>query len=131
RLANKDLPVARMPKEVSYSENTTGLTDWVNSLNGYHYDSFNPDVLLNDARVENGNVIFKGAIQYKALIFPGSRRMSPNKMISMQVAEKILNLVKQGATVFVDEKPNYVPGLSPASDEEQWQNVINEIWAGD
>jgi len=30
---------------------------WVNALRGYAYDSFNPDALLNTAKVKNGKVI--------------------------------------------------------------------------
>ncbi|MDN3594842.1 glycosyl hydrolase [Zunongwangia endophytica] len=130
RLNNIDQPTAKMPKEVTYSKNVTNLNDWVNFMNGYKYDSFNPDVLLNDAKVVDGNIQFKGEIQYKTLLFPGGRKMAPNAMISTEVAEKILQLIKDGATIFVAEKPNRISGFSNAKDKQQWQEIIDEIWSG-
>lgn len=128
RLENDGQPTTKMPKEVTYSKNNTDLTQWINPLNGYQYDSFNADVLINNAKVENGKVSFGGGIEYGALLFPGSHKMAPNKMISLATAEKILQLVKEGATIFVDEKPDLQPGMQSEADHQKWQNVINEIW---
>ncbi|MFV8341299.1 glycosyl hydrolase [Flavobacterium sp. XS2P39] len=130
RLENVNQPTAKMPKEVTYSKNITDLSQWVNALNGYKYDSFNSDVLLNNAKVKNGKVVFSDAIAYSALLFPGSHKMAPEKMISLQVAEKIVALVKQGATVFIAEKPVRIPGLHSDVDKGKWQNIVNEIWGG-
>ncbi|HQK39272.1 MAG TPA: glycosyl hydrolase, partial [Flavobacterium alvei] len=60
--------------------------------------------------------------------FPGSHKMAPNKMISLAVAKKILELVKDGATVFIDEKPNLQPGIYSEADHKNWQTTIDEIW---
>ncbi|MCM8568475.1 DNA-binding protein [Gramella jeungdoensis] len=130
RLKNKGQPTAKEPKEVTYSKNLTDLSDWINPLNGYKYDSFNPDVLINDARVVNGKVKFQGNIEYGALLFPGSRKMSPNLMMSLEVAEKILELVQNGATVFVAEKPQRISGFSEDPDKKLWQDIIDELWSG-
>lgn len=130
RLDNQGLPTARMPKEVRYSKNMTDLNQWINSLNGYKYDSFNPDVLLEHAKVVDGAVEFKGKIAYKALLFPGSRKMSPNVMVSTKVAQKMLDLIKDGATVFVAEKPTLSPGYTAGTNEVPWQELIDEIWKG-
>ena len=128
RLANVGQPTAKMPKEVTYSKNTTDLSQWVNALNGYQYDSFNSDVLLQDAKVVKGNVQFTQGMSYAALLFPGSHKMAPNKMISLAVAQKMLQLVKEGATVLVGEKPNLIPGLQSELDTQKWQSVVDEIW---
>lgn len=128
RLENEGQPTTKMPKEVTYSKNNTDLSQWVNPMNGYQYDSFNADVLLNRAKVENGKVTFGGGIEYGALLFPGSRRMAPNKIISLAVAEKIVQLVKEGATVFIDEKPTDTPSFQSDSDAKKWQVVIDELW---
>lgn len=130
RLKNYGLPIARMPKEVQYSKNMTDLNHWINSLNGYKYDSFNRDVLLEHAKVVNGSIEFKGKISYKALIFPGSRKMSPTVMVSTKVAQKMLDLIKEGATVFVAEKPSHQPGFSLEPAKEHWQQIIDQIWKG-
>jgi hypothetical protein len=128
RLENEGQPTAKMPKEVTYSKNITDLSQWVNPLNGYQYDSFNADVLINNAKVVNGKISFGGGIEYGALLFPGSHKMAPNKMISLAAAEKILELIKNGATIFVDEKPDLQPGMQSDEDHKKWQNVIGEIW---
>jgi len=128
RLENEGQPTAKMPKEVTYSKNITDLSQWVNPLNGYQYDSFNADVLINRAKVENGKITFGGGIEYGALLFPGSHKMAPNKMISLASAEKIFQLLKEGATIFVDEKPDLQPGIQSETDHKKWQNIIDEIW---
>ncbi|TDD97812.1 glycosyl hydrolase [Flavobacterium cellulosilyticum] len=128
RLANEGQPSARMPKEVKYSKNSTDLSEWINAMNGYQYDSFNSDVFLNTAKVVNGKVVFADGTSYGALLFPGSHKMAPNKMISLAVAKKILDLVKEGATVFIDENPTIQPGIHSKEDEKEWRKVVNEIW---
>ncbi|MFV8326636.1 glycosyl hydrolase [Flavobacterium sp. ZS1P14] len=128
RLANEGQPTAKMPKEVTYSKNITDLSQWINAMNGYQYDSFNADVLLNNTKVINGKVVVSDGISYGALLFPGSHKMAPNRMISLAVAKKILELVKQGATVFIDEKPNVQPGMHSDADYKSWQHVVDEIW---
>jgi hypothetical protein len=128
RLENEGQPTAKMPKEVTYSKNITDLSQWINPLNGYQYDSFNTDVLINRAKVENGKITFGGGIEYGALLFPGSHKMAPNKMISLASAEKILQLLKEGGTVFVEDKPNIQPGIQSEADQKKWQNVVDEIW---
>ncbi len=128
RLENEGQPTTKMPKEVTFSKNNTDLSQWVNPMNGYQYDSFNADVLLNRAKVENGKVTFGGGIEYGVLLFPGSRRMAPNKIISLAVAEKIVQLVKEGATVFIDEKPIDTPSFQSDSEAKKWQAVVDELW---
>ncbi len=129
RLENEGQPTAKMPKEVTYSKNITDLSDWVNSMNGYQYDSFNSDVLLRKAKVVNGKVSFDAGIEYGALIFPGSRRLSPNNYISLAAAEKILQLVKDGATVFIDEEPKAAPSFQTEADANRWKEVVEELWS--
>ncbi|HEX9600071.1 MAG TPA: glycosyl hydrolase, partial [Mariniflexile sp.] len=112
-----------------YSKNSTDLSEWVNALNGYKYDSFNSDVLLN-AYVKDGNVMFSDKVAYRFLLFPGSTKMSPNNMMSLAVVQKMLALVKEGATVFVNEKPNSMPGKHSDKDKQAWQKVIDALWSG-
>jgi hypothetical protein len=86
-------------------------------------------VLLR-AFVKDGNVIFSDKVAYKFLLFPGMTKMSPNKMMSVSVAEKILALVKDGATIFVKQKPNSIPGKHSGKDKQAWQKAIDELWSG-
>lgn len=128
RLQNDKQPSAKMPKEVTYSKNSTDLMQWIDALNGYKYDSFNADVLINDAHVKNGQVIFRGGITYKALLFPGPGKMTPNNEMSLAVAERIVALVREGATVLIADKPTEMPGLVSNSDKEKWQKIVDELW---
>jgi len=128
RLENEGQPTAKMPKEVTYSKNMTDLSQWVNPLNGYQYDSFNADVLLNKAKVVNGKVTFENGIQYGALLFPGIHKMSPNKVVSLAVAEKMLQMIQDGATVLLGDKPTKIPGLQSDFDKEKWQQTVDAIW---
>lgn len=128
RLENEGQPTTKMPKEVTYSKNNTDLSQWVNPMNGYQYDSFNADVLINRAKVENRKVSFGGGIEYAALLFPGSRNMAPNKIVSLVVAEKTLQLVKEGATIFINEKPLDTPSFQSDLEAKKWQAVVDELW---
>ncbi|MGE6353453.1 glycosyl hydrolase [Flavobacterium sp. NPDC079362] len=128
RLKNEGQPSIKIPKEVTSTKNSTDLSQWINAMNGYQYDSFNSDVLLNNTKVENGKVIFSNSIEYGALLFPGSHKMAPNKLISLAVAEKMLQLIKEGATVFIDEKPDLQPGIQSKENHQKWQSVLDEIW---
>lgn len=130
RLENTGQPSANMPKEVRYSKNSTDLSEWTNALNGYKYTSFNADVLLNDAKVINGKVVFRGGIEYSALLFLGNRKMDPNNLMSLEVAQKMVTLVKEGATIFIAEKPIKMTGFLSSSEKETWQNIIDELWNG-
>lgn len=128
RLENVGQPATKMPKEVTFSKNNTDLSQWVNPMNGYQYDSFNADVLLNRAKVVNGKVDFGGGIEYAALLFPGSHKMAPNKIVSLAVAEKMLQLVKEGATIFINEKPIGTPSFQSEAEAKRWQAVVDELW---
>ena len=129
RLENNGQPTDQQPKEVTYSKNTTDLSQWVNALNGYKYDSFNVDVLLNAARVIDGKVEFKGGIKYQALLFPRARKMDPNNLISLSVLEKIVELVKEGATVLIGDRPMNSSATYSETEKLKWQHLITELWA--
>ena len=131
RLENLGQPTATMPKEVTYSKNTTDLSQWVNALDGYKYDSFNADVLLHNAKVVNGKVIFSNGVSYSILLFPGKTKMNPNNKMSLAVAEKIQALMKAGATLLVGEKPNGIPGKYSKEDKVTWQKAVDFIWKSD
>src|SRR5690606_10973286 len=96
------------------------------------YDSFNPDALLRLARVENGRVTFPGGASYGVLVFPGKHQMQPNsRIMSVEVAEKILQLTKEGATVILSERPSNTPGLAQANENDQKLKAIaEELWGG-
>ena len=89
-------------------------------MNGYAWDSFNCDALLRLASVRDGKVIFPGSDGYRLLVIPGSRKMNPDgDRMSIAVASRLLELVKEGATVLFCEWPRHTLGLGgyPATDD--------------
>lgn len=124
RLANVGEPTRQMPVGVNHSSNMYYTEDWVNSLRGYTYDSFNPDVLMK-AKVENGEIIFPGGIRYKALIIPGKHPMQPDpERMSTETILKLSELLRQGATIMVSEVPKHTPGLSNFPEDEKRLNAL-------
>lgn len=92
RLANIGQPMCEMPAGVSHSANIFKPEDWVNPLNGYAYDSFNEDVLLQSKAV-NGQMVLPSGASYKAAIFP------KGNSYSKAVQEKITELKKEGVLI--------------------------------
>ncbi|WP_207535170.1 glycosyl hydrolase [Desertivirga arenae] len=129
RLANVGQPMRQLPAGVNNSANRADPENWANPLRGYAYDSFNPDV-LSTATVKNGNVVFESGASYKLLVIPGRMAMNPNSsFMSIEVASKLLELLKEGATILMIEKPLEQPGLQQA-DKAAFQKVVDEIWNG-
>ncbi len=103
RLANKGNPMRQKPDGVTNSANIADPEKWVDPLNGYAYDSFNPDALLRLATVKNGRIVLPGGASYAMLVVPYTHPMQPNTgYMSVAIAKKIQLLVKQGATVLMN-----------------------------
>jgi hypothetical protein len=92
RLANTGQPMMEMPAGVSHSANILKPENWINPLNGYAYDSFNKDVLLQ-AKADKGEMVLPGGARYKAVVFPN------NSNYSSELVDKITELKKQGVCV--------------------------------
>jgi len=101
RLENAGQPLRQIPDGVSHSANMADPEDWIDPLNGYAYDSFNPDALMMMS-VQNGRVVLPGGASYKILIIPAGMLMNPTNRISDKSAKKIVQLVHAGATVLID-----------------------------
>ncbi len=101
RLENIGQPMRQIPDGVNHSANMADPENWVDPLNGYAYDSFNPDALMMMS-VKNGRVVLPGGASYKILVIPGAMKMDPNAQLSVPVIKKISQLVKEGATVMID-----------------------------
>ncbi|GAB3417931.1 glycosyl hydrolase [Niabella aquatica] len=104
RLENKGQPQRTIPDGVSHSANMADPENWTDALRGYKYDCFNPDALMH-AKVIKGKVVFSSGAAYSILIFPGKLLMNPNSgLMSVNVAKKILQLKKAGATILIDKR---------------------------
>lgn len=129
RLINSNIPMHEQPMGVKISANLALPEDWTDPLNGYGYDSFNRDALLTRAKVKGGKITLPGGRSYSLLIVPGSRRMMPDgNYMSLEVAKKLLSLVNDGATIIMEEKPIFQPGLEDAS-QTQFNEIVEKLWS--
>jgi hypothetical protein len=128
RLENKGQPLRTIPDGVSHSANMADPEDWIDPLNGYAYDSFNPDVLMQ-MKVRDGRVVLPGGAGYKILVIPYQHPMQPNAgLMSLPVAKKLLQLAKDGATIIISKDYNSAIGLHQKDDSLQL--FINELFRG-
>ncbi|SFN41342.1 alpha-L-rhamnosidase [Chitinophaga sp. YR627] len=103
RMANSGGPLREMPLGVTAAANITDPANWVDALQGYHYDSFNKDALLRLATVKDGNIILPGGAVYRMLILPGVMAMSPEgNLLSHETVFHLRRLLAQGGTVMVN-----------------------------
>lgn len=103
RMTNSGGPLREMPLGVTASANITDPANWVDALQGYHYDSFNKDALLRLATVKDGNIILPGGAVYRMLILPGVMAMSPEgNLLSRETVFHLRRLLAQGGTVMVN-----------------------------
>ncbi len=128
RLENKGVPMNERPYGVSNSSNSFDPSIWTDPLRGYKYDSFNKDALMK-ASVKNGKIILPDGQTYKLLVIPGKHKMNPNNCMSLEVAEKIQELILAGATVIVDDRPEALPGLT-IDKQKQLNIVLDKLWEG-
>lgn len=101
RLENAGQPLRQVPDGVTHAANMADPENWVDPLNGYAYDSFNPDALMMMS-VKEGRVVLPGGASYKILVIPGNMKMNPANRISDASVRKIIALVNKGATVLID-----------------------------
>lgn len=103
RLENKGQPLRQIPDGVTHSANMADAEDWIDPLNGYSYDSFNPDALML-MQVKNGRVVLPGGASYGVLVIPGKMLMNPNPTMSAAVQKKLQQLANAGAKMVVDQQ---------------------------
>ncbi|GGH10127.1 DNA-binding protein [Sphingobacterium alkalisoli] len=127
-LRNEGQPMQKIAA-VNTSANMYNPVDWVDPLRGYSYDSFNPDVLLKNAKVVDGKVILSDHIAYSLLVIPGEHLLNPNPThYSLAVLEKFKALIEQGATVLFHEKPAALHGHLSATDSVAFRDIVNELF---
>lgn len=128
RLSNEGQPQRTKPAGVNHSANMADPEDWVNAMRGYKYDCFNPDVLMSMS-VKNGKVVLPGGAEYAVLIFPGKHPMNPNSnLMSLKVARKILQLVKDGANIIMAK--NDFKAISKGENQAELKNITQQLFAG-
>jgi hypothetical protein len=117
RLANVGEPLRTIPDGVTHSANMADPEDWIDPLNGFAYDSFNPDALLNLASVKNGRIVLPGGASYALLVIPGRLPMQPSGgLMTLPVAKKLLQLVKGGAAIIISKEYTAASSLNKTGD---------------
>jgi len=102
RLKNDGQPLRQIPAGITHSANMADPEDWIDPLNGYAYDSFNEDALLNLSKVKDGKIQLSPGVSYGLLVVPGPHKLSPQtKFLTKYTAEKLLRLVKDGGNVLL------------------------------
>jgi alpha-L-rhamnosidase len=86
---------------------------------GFDYDVCNAEILLNQAAVENGEIVLQSGMRYRVLVLPETDRMT------LHLLEKIRSLVRAGATVY-GPKPLKSPSL--ADSDAAVQKIGAEMW---
>ncbi len=131
RLAGVDFSKYEMPRTVGTQANMARPENWIDPLRGYHYDSFNKDALLNLAEVKEGKVVLPSGMSYSVLVIPGNRKMSPHggEMMSVEVALKLEQLLHDGATIIMEQKPTRTPGFDKK--DAELIEVINRMFSGE
>ncbi len=129
RLANKGFPLHSMPEGVTVSTNIADPEKWIDPLNGYAYDSINRDALLNLAKVEDGKIVLPGGASYSILIVPGKRKLAPHggERMSVEVAEKLAELVWNGASVLWMEKPQRTLSNKQIDKDKRLQDIFSAL----
>lgn len=124
RLANIGQPQRQIPDGVNHSANMADPEDWIDPLNGYSYDSFNPDALMM-MTVKNGRVELPGGASYKILVIPGQMKMNPNAQMSVAVVKKLLQLAKDGATIIMSK--DYQQGIGLKDNDSDVKSLLKEL----
>jgi len=127
RLLNDGQPQRTIPAGVTHSANMADPENYVNALNGYSYDCFNPDVLMQ-MTVANGRIITAGGASYKILLIPADEKMLHLKQLSKRVMQKIVELVQQGAIIIADG--NYANDLAMSNPGIQFLNNMAQYGKG-
>lgn len=112
RLKNEGTPLRQLPAGVTHSANMADPEDWIDPLRGYAYDAINPDALLRLATVKNKRIVLPGGASYGVLVIPGVDRLDSAKpYMTAAMEQKIVQLVRAGATVLMTEKLVQSPSL--------------------
>ena len=100
RMLNKGQPMAQRPDGVTHAAGVLKPEDWVDALNGYTYDSFNPHALtLMQAR--GGSAVLPGGASYRLLVIPGSDALNPNAYLEPAAIIKLQQLARAGVAMIV------------------------------
>jgi hypothetical protein len=129
RLLNEGQPQRTIPDGVTHSANMADPENYVGVLNGYKYDCFNPDVLMQ-MTVKNGRVATPGGVSYGVLVIPAKHPMNPNAVMSDKVKNKLKQLAAAGAKIISGEE--YFKNLGSSKNiykAPYWESSLEKLGA--
>jgi hypothetical protein len=128
RLQNEGTPLRQIPAGVNHSANMADPEDWIDPLNGYAYDSFNPDALLNLASVKDGRIVLPGGASYAALVIPVRHPLQPDSgYMSLEAAKKIRQMLENGATILMN--PIYRNSINLNNNDDSVSRIMQALIA--
>ncbi|MEY3000280.1 MAG: hypothetical protein RL648_494, partial [Verrucomicrobiota bacterium] len=136
RLKNVGVPQREWSAGVRASANIRDPLDWIDPLNGYQYDSINPDALVRLGRARDGRLVLPGGSEYGVLVVPGNRRGAPNAgHLSGETVAALIGLMEAGVPVMFETLPTIrIPVQAGAAErrelEQQLEKLIGLVMAG-
>ena len=99
-----------------------GNSDSMPDRKGYNFDGCSPDMLIKNAGVKDGKIVFKSGATYQVLVMPSNKTMTP------QLLKKIESLVTDGATI-IGNPPMQSPSLSNYPDcDNEVRKISEKMW---
>lgn len=95
---------------------------WAAFPHGFKYDYCNPDVLLHRLEVHDGLLVTPEGVRYRVLWMPDTHRMLPETL------EKVLELVRAGATVIGEAPDNPATLSSPDETRQRFDAAVTALW---
>ncbi len=91
---------------------------------GYNFDACAPSVLLSQASVRDGRIVFPGGAEYRLLVLPAFDTMTP------EMLAKLKELAEKGATI-IGPPPQKSPSLVdyPRCDQAV-AHMAKDLWGG-
>ena len=89
---------------------------------GYKYDYFNPDVLLNRLEVKDGCIKTPEGLSYRLIWLPESRRFLPETL------EKLAELVEAGAILVGDIPEGLATLKDPETSRQRFNKAVETLW---
>lgn len=102
RLANAGVPLRTKPVGVKHTANMADPEDWVNALNGYAYDTFNPEVLAR-AVCRDGQMVLPSGAAYPIVVVPLAHPMAPDGSVSDPKSQAAIEALRQAGCRVIDE----------------------------
>lgn len=126
-LENKNIPMQKIAN-VSTTKNMYNPEEWVDPFQGYAFDSYNPDALINNTKVVNGKIVLSDRVDYKVLLIPSNHTLNHRgTYYTLPTLKNLIKLIEQGATVVFEELPKYPRGILTPQDSIEFDALVQQL----